>query len=695
MARTYENLGLFNESLDELRNTVDLDQTNLTAKAKLANYFLLVQPPMIGEAERIRQEILAADPKFIEGNLLTASVMVAQGRPERDIVTAIYDTASLDPKRIEPYIGLERFYLVRFRVAEAEAAIKEGIAANPSSTLGYTEYGRFLTYSSRDAEAEVQFKKAIELDPSSIEPREAIAGFYETSAQFEKAEAAYKDLTQILGNSPASRLRLAEFYDTAGRRDAAIAALKEMLADTPEYVRAQIKLGEIYLDLKQFDKVDEQVTTILSMNDEDADALILRARSKMQQSKVEDVVKDIEQVLKKYPTRREALYLIAQAKLSLGQIDQARAFIADLDHYHPSYLRCSLLKIQTALLAGEAELAIKESTDLFYKANSAAPTAGLSPNDMKELRFRARSSRGLAYLDLGKISDARNDLEAVLTLAPRSSSAMVDLAKVFIAEKNPAGALDLYEKAMDANPENFDAVTGLVGTYIRLGQTAKAHARIDGLISVNGDKPDVLASLHYLKSTVFSAETNTGAQESELRQSIATNENYLPAYSAYAALLVKQNRADEAIAQYANAVTKKPSAQVYTMLGILEEAHNNVAEAEKDYRKALEITPGLPIAANNLAWLLTQNGGNLDEALQLASAAVAKNPTVAGFCDTLGFVYLKKGLYSPAATQFKKAVALDEANTQKTGAPPTAGYRERLTMALARTGDADPERRAS
>ena len=118
-----------------------------------------------------------------------------------------------------------------------------------------------------------------------------------------------------------------------------------------------------------------------------------------------------------------------------------------------------------------------------------------------------------------------------------------------------------------------------------------------------------------------------------------------------------------------------------------------MAESEKHYRKALEITPDSPIAANNLAWLIAENQGNLDEALQLATAAVGKNQTVAGFYDTLGFVYLKKGLYSPAVQQFKKAVALDEANIQKTGTAATPGYRVRLGMALAKTGDKESARR--
>jgi len=114
-----------------------------------------------------------------------------------------------------------------------------------------------------------------------------------------------------------------------------------------------------------------------------------------------------------------------------------------------------------------------------------------------------------------------------------------------------------------------------------------------------------------------------------------------------------------------------------------------VAEAERSYRRALELSPNSPIAANNLAWLIAENQGNLDEALQLASASVNRNPEVAGFYDTLGYVYLKKGLYLPAVEQLRKAVVMDE----KSGNKAASGYRVRLAMALASAGDKAGARR--
>ena len=85
LARAYENLGEFNEALDELRKSVDLDPTNLDAKTKLGNYYLLIQPPLIQEAETVQSEVVTADPRFVEGHILKASILAAQNRPENEV----------------------------------------------------------------------------------------------------------------------------------------------------------------------------------------------------------------------------------------------------------------------------------------------------------------------------------------------------------------------------------------------------------------------------------------------------------------------------------------------------------------------------------------------------------------------------------------------------------------------------------
>jgi tetratricopeptide (TPR) repeat protein len=73
--------------------------------------------------------------------------------------------------------------------------------------------------------------------------------------------------------------------------------------------------------------------------------------------------------------------------------------------------------------------------------------------------------------------------------------------------------------------------------------------------------------------------------------------------------------------------------------------------------------------------------------VRLAQTVVQRNPNVAGFVDTLGWVYYKKNLYAAAVEQLQKAVALDEAAARASNNSPSATYQYHLGMALKEKGD--------
>jgi tetratricopeptide (TPR) repeat protein len=688
LARAFESLEQFNEALEELKKTSDLAPDNLEAKTKLGNYYLLVSPPMIAETEKVLEEVFAKDPNFIEAHVLKASLFAVENKPEQEILDVLNGAIALNPNRTESYISLARFFMKQDKAKEAEAAIQKGVSVNQNAAVGYVEMGRFLVFADRAPEAEAQFRKATEVEPQNFEAREAIAEYYVAQKNYEKAEIAYRDLVQIQENSPEARVGLANFYAQIGRDAEAVTIFNQILQESPEYVRARYRLGEIYLEQKEPARVAEQIEALLKINDKDSEALLLRARLNLQDNRAEDAVKDLEEILKKLPSHRDALFVMTEARLALGQTDQARAFIGDLEKYHPNYLKTRLLKIQTAFADGDAENAFRLANDLYETSKGIVPNAGTVSREVAEIRVRALSARGLASLQLGKLAEARNDLQAVLNASPRSAGAMINLAKVAVAEKNPSEALKLYESALAADAKNFDALSGAVAVLNRQKQFAQAHAKVDEFLGTTADRKDVSAALHYLKADTFIAEKNNDSAEAELKKAMDADESYLPAYSAYAALLIQKNQTDAAIEQYKLAVAKKPSAALYTLIGMLEEARGQAPEAEKNYRRALEIAPETPIAANNLAWLIADGGqGNLDEALRLAQSAVNRRSNTAGYYDTLGWVYFKKGLYSPAVEQLKKAVALDEAVARRTGATTNAAFRLRLGTALASAGD--------
>ena len=191
-------------------------------------------------------------------------------------------------------------------------------------------------------------------------------------------------------------------------------------------------------------------------------------------------------------------------------------------------------------------------------------------------------------------------------------------------------------------------------------------------------------------------QNNTQGAEAEFRKSLELDSGYIASYSALGELFINMKQEDRAIAEYQKILLIKPdNATVYTLIGMLEDSRKNHDAAADNYRKALEKDQNSIIAANNLAWLYAETGkGNLDEALRLAQGVVQKNPNVAGFVDTLGWVYYKKNLPDLAIDQLRKAVALDEAAARAANVTPSPTYQYHLGMALKEKGDKEGSRRA-
>ena len=237
----------------------------------------------------------------------------------------------------------------------------------------------------------------------------------------------------------------------------------------------------------------------------------------------------------------------------------------------------------------------------------------------------------------------------------------------------------------------FNALNGLTNLYAGNQEMDKAHARIDQVLSSNPN----MAQLHYLKAQVYGNQRDLQGAEAELRKTLELDPNYIAAYSALGALFINSRQEERAIAEYKKILELRPdNATAYTLIGMLEDSRKNYDASIDNYRKALERDQNAVIAANNLAWLIAAQGkGNIDEAVRLAQGVVQKNPNVAGFIDTLGWVYYKKGLHGAAVEQLQKAVKVDEAAALAQKVPPSATYHFHLAMALKAKGDNQGARR--
>jgi tetratricopeptide (TPR) repeat protein len=697
LARAYEGLQRFPEMIDALRKTLDLDKANQEARVKLGNYYLAAangRPELIDEAERLAKETLERDQNHIEGHILMGSVLFA--RKDKDKAFAELNRAiELDPNRVESYLSLARFYIVTNERERAEELYKRAISVNASSPLAHSEYGKFLVQQGRMPEAEASLLKAVEVSPTDRNAHFVLASFYYVSKQFDKAEQAYKALANLDKEKPESQAVLADFYSSINRSDDAVKIYQDLIAKSPDYMQGRYRLAEILLVKGDTQGATAQIDEALKKDKNDRQALLLRARMQMQKQRPEALkaaIEDLKNVLQQEPNSRAGLYFMAQANFGLGLLDQARAFAGDLERNYPDYLPAKLMQVQVNMAGGDPKTVITLATDLLTRLSKTAPDRDNSPQLLAEIAYKTYLSRGFSQLQAKNSAAARADFEAARQIASNDPTVYNNLALVALQENKVEEALASYENALRVDGTNFVALNGIVTQYARSKELEKAHARIDQAL---GSFPNV-SWLHFLKGQIYGYQSNGQAAEAELRRALELDPNYLPAYSSLAALFINAKQEDRAIAEYKKILAIRPdNAAVYTLIGMLEDARQNFDAAAENYRRALDLDQNSAIAANNLSWLYAVTGkGNLDEAVRLAQGVVQRNPNIAGFVDTLGWVYYKKNLYSAAVEQLQKAVALDEAASRAQNVPPSANYQYHLGMALKGKGDKEGSRRA-
>ena len=100
-----------------------------------------------------------------------------------------------------------------------------------------------------------------------------------------------------------------------------------------------------------------------------------------------------------------------------------------------------------------------------------------------------------------------------------------------------------------------------------------------------------------------------------------------------------------------------------------------LSEAKQAYEAALKLDANNAMGLNNLAFLIAENNGDLDDALTKAQKAKQLLPNTYEVADTLGWIYLKKNLRDNALEIFKDLVgqgaeAVDLPLSPRNGAVP-------------------------
>ena len=123
-------------------------------------------------------------------------------------------------------------------------------------------------------------------------------------------------------------------------------------------------------------------------------------------------------------------------------------------------------------------------------------------------------------------------------------------------------------------------------------------------------------------------------------------------------------RPDEAVAEYEKALWFKPmQEQTHIFLGIALGKQKKYAEAITNYEGALKIAPDSAVTHNNLARIY-HTQGKFDDAITHYQAALQLNPKLALAHNNLGILLLQKNDLAGGTMQLREAIRLNPTNSE-------------------------------
>lgn len=489
-----------------------------------------------------------------------------------------------------------------------------------------------------------------------------VADFYASQGKMDEARQTLAMLDSLKLPPGAKELALANFESRFESPDRAIAEMKKATVAAPDNAVAWRALIRLELATGQGDAAKQTLNQSKSATQNDPGMAVLRDNQNLlaalcvEPSLRGSIVAVVDAPASDSPVLA-ALKLIGAAQSTKQSPAQLGAALQKLLDQNPKSLPLRLIVIQQYLAMGTTESA-NHAAQLASEGIQMFPTA-IEPLQLavQSLLAAAKPNEALGYAKTWRQLTPANPMEADLKTA-----------QVYIALNQPHAAITLIEPYMPKLMVNPDAHAPDIMAYVAaLNQTGDmdksskilwplvvkdAAWRQPWIVLASRCNLDISAAA-WLKKI----EPLLGPDDSRDRSALA---------AAWHMLAEQTGKHEYAQTSYAifEQLAKRSDVMPSTLesMAQLDEEQGKVAEAESNYRRALQMQKDLPISLNNLAMLLAKHGGNTSESLDLAKRAVDVAPKIPTIYDTLAFVQASAKDYNGAQLSIQRAVALDPQN---------------------------------
>jgi tetratricopeptide (TPR) repeat protein len=595
---------------------------------------------------------------------------------------------------------------------DAIAAYTKSIELNPRASAAY--YRRGLVHLSRNAgdKSLKDFEAAVTITPNYLAAREELAKLKSRQGDSRGAVVEWREVIRLAPKSANARWGLGNDLRIAGQVAESIQQMDEALKLNPSYPDAFAHRGVARRLLGQLTEAEADLKKAIELYPKYAWAFNELGTVHLAQKRADDAIGAFDKAIELVPKYVAALRSRAASHRLKGdevaaKADENRALEAEHGSLAPLQTAAAYIERGRRFLNNRAyELALTDfDAAIKLDANSAvahynrglaldnrgqhAPAIAaysraieLDPKNANYYRqradlytFRKQYTEALAdltagipfdsgvtllldraqlYRQLGKADLAKADGDAALAKSPKEARAWVERGVQADNGRRFDEAVEAFSKALEFEPRNWIALYNRGRIQSNHGKLAEGRRDLEKALEYHPTHLGIRINLAEIKEAAGDLEGGIAERREVVRRSPKSATHRVD----LAERLRRANRFPDAIAELDEALRIDPnSADAYSVRAMTRTENQELAAAEADALKALQLSPKMALAMRSLGFIRLQQN-RLDECIDLMTQAIALEPSSPRAYDVRAVAHRRAGNLAAAQADEAKVKEL-------------------------------------
>ncbi|MBU1232733.1 MAG: tetratricopeptide repeat protein [Proteobacteria bacterium] len=461
---------------------------------------------------------------------------------------------------------------------------------------------------------------------------------------FQKAVSAATDETRQL-----NQMILAEYYIYLEKYKEAQEILKIIIAEDSSKTVLKSKVIELFMAEGELEQARASVDALLKEDSSDARGHFLKGLMMMQDNNIDEAREAFSKAKDLAPNVAESQFLYGMTfreeseQISIFEISEALK-------KNPNLFKARLALAEIYARKGEFQQSLDELDKILANQgenNQLDKIVGKQADTIT-----ARILRIAVLVKMKKPDAALEDAEMLVEQHPDNFGHRFRLAEIYYYTGEYDKALALYEKLQEEKSESIQIVNKMVGVFMLKKDHEKAMATVDSFLAKfpDNDKAVMLKAKIYFSQGYLDLAENVLLPEADKGKNVTLIVMLAELYNL-------NKEVSSAVAYFQKALELAPNnIEIMMKLADLYMKSQKKEEAIESYEEVLRLKSDFLPAMNNLAFLYSEEGRDIDRALDLANTVYRKLPTNPDVADTLGWIYVMKKVYSQAEPYLQQAI---------------------------------------